>query len=217
MLQVLMGAATAAALLAAAYDTATRTPAMHRSAASASAARSAPAAASPGPQGAGRHEQGRAIYNFRCYFCHGYSGDAKTLASSYLQPPPRDFTASRLSTAQIADALRHGRAGTAMKSFSSVLREDEIQLLAAFVHREFVQDRARNSAYHTAANGWPGHERHAAAFPFARGEIALDAPAESLSAAPSSHRSSNWSIGRSASGCGNRCPSWSVWMPNSPP
>ena len=32
-----------------------------------------------------RHERGRAIYNFRCYFCHGYSGDARTLAATYLQ------------------------------------------------------------------------------------------------------------------------------------
>ena len=38
---------------------------------------------------ASRHQQGREIYNYRCYFCHGYSGDAKTLASSYLDPPPR--------------------------------------------------------------------------------------------------------------------------------
>ena len=41
-----------------------------------------------------RHEAGRAIYNYRCYFCHGYSGDARTLASTYLTPPPRDFTRS---------------------------------------------------------------------------------------------------------------------------
>ena len=33
------------------------------------------------------HETGRAIYNFRCYFCHGYSGDAQTLAARYLSPP----------------------------------------------------------------------------------------------------------------------------------
>ncbi len=43
------------------------------------------------------HEQGRAVYNFRCYFCHGYSGDAKTLAATYLQPPPRDFSAASLT------------------------------------------------------------------------------------------------------------------------
>ncbi|MEQ1714686.1 MAG: L-2-amino-thiazoline-4-carboxylic acid hydrolase [Hyphomicrobium sp.] len=57
-------------------------------------------------QASAQHERGRAVYNFRCYFCHGYSGDAATLASSYLTPRPRDFTKSALSKAQIADAVR---------------------------------------------------------------------------------------------------------------
>ncbi len=53
--------------------------------------------------------------------------------------------------------------------------------VAAFVAREFVRDKAPNTTYHTPENGWPRHERFAVAFPFARGEIALDAPVESLS------------------------------------
>jgi cytochrome c oxidase cbb3-type subunit 3 len=131
------------------------------------------------------HERGRQVYNFRCYYCHGYSGDAKTLAASFLAPPPRDFTAASpesLDAATIVDAVRHGRAGTAMASFRNVLGDAEIEAVAGFVAREFVRDRAPNTAYHTAANGWPGHERHAAAFPFARGEIAIDADEEALDA-----------------------------------
>lgn len=132
---------------------------------------------------AARHERGRAVYNFRCYFCHGYSGDAKTLAASYVTPRPRDFTAApALDAAQIAATLRHGRPGTAMKSYANVLSADEVDAVATFVEREFVQAKARNTAYHTPENGWPGHERHAPAFPFARGEIALDAPPASLTA-----------------------------------
>lgn len=132
-------------------------------------------------QASAQHERGRAVYNFRCYFCHGYSGDAATLASSYLTPRPRDFTKSALSKAQIADAVQHGRANTAMKSFRGIIDDAEIQAVAAFVEREFVRDKARNTAYHTRENGWPDHERHAAAFPFARGEIALDADPEQFS------------------------------------
>jgi cytochrome c oxidase cbb3-type subunit III len=131
------------------------------------------------------HEQGRHIYNFRCYFCHGYSGDAKTLAATYLSPPPRAFTQaspSELPRARIAAAVRDGKPGTAMTSFTGVLEASEIDAVAAFVEREFVLERAPNTRYHTAANGWPDHERHAAAFPFARGEIALDAADESLDA-----------------------------------
>ncbi len=126
------------------------------------------------------HERGRAVYNFRCYFCHGYSGDAKTLAATYLSPRPRDFTTSTLDAAQVAQAVRDGRPGTAMKSFQGVIGAAEIDAVAAFVAREFVRDKAANTAYHTAANGWPRHERHAAAFPFARGQIALDTPVEQL-------------------------------------
>ena len=131
------------------------------------------------------HERGRAVYNYRCYFCHGYSGDARTLATTYLAPPPRDFTAATpqsLPVERIAAAVREGRPGTAMASFAGVLSAADIEAVAAFVAREFVRDKAPNTAYHTAANGWPGHERHAVAFPFARGEIALDADPESLTA-----------------------------------
>ena len=126
------------------------------------------------------HERGRAVYNFRCYFCHGYSGDAKTLAATYLSPPPRDFTRATLSAAQIGAAVREGRAGTAMKSFDGILARAEMDAVAAFVAREFVRDKAFNTAYHTAANGWPEHKRFAGAFAFARGDVALDAPLESL-------------------------------------
>ncbi len=122
------------------------------------------------------HEAGRAVYNFRCYFCHGYAGDAKTLATTYLAPPPRDFTrAAGLSREQVAATLHAGRPGTAMKSYVGTLSEAEIEAVAGFVVREFVQAKAPNTAYHTEANGWPRHERFAVAFPYARGELALDA------------------------------------------
>ncbi len=127
------------------------------------------------------HELGRRIYNARCYFCHGYSGDARTLAATYLQPPPRDFTAAAtLTPPAVAKVVREGRAGTAMKSFRGLLSEAEIDAVAGFVVREFVRDKAPNTAYHTTANGWPDHRRFASAFPFATGQRRLDEPVESL-------------------------------------
>jgi cytochrome c oxidase cbb3-type subunit 3 len=128
-------------------------------------------------------ERGRAIYNFRCYFCHGYSGDAKTLAATYLQTPPRDFRATRpqdLPREAMLAAIRDGRPGTAMKGFRGILDEAEMQAVAEFVRDEFMEKQAPNTRYHTRENGWPDHERHAAAFPFARGEIAIDTPWEQL-------------------------------------
>jgi cytochrome c oxidase cbb3-type subunit III len=67
-----------------------------------------------------------------------------------------------------------------MKSFAGVLDDAGVAAVAAFVEREFVIDKAPNTSYHTPANGWPDHARYAAAFPFARGEIALDAPDDQL-------------------------------------
>ncbi|MFO1281111.1 MAG: cytochrome c [Burkholderiales bacterium] len=130
-----------------------------------------------------QHERGRAIYNFRCYYCHGYSGDAKTLAATFLDPPPRDFTgAPTLNRATIALTVRHGRPGTGMASFAGILDEREIEAVAAFVEQEFVKTQSLNTRYHTAANGWPDHERYADAYPFVRGEVALDTPPERLDA-----------------------------------
>ncbi len=140
---------------------------------------SAPAAAAPS-----QVEAGRAVYNFRCYFCHGYSGDAATLAASYLQPRPTNFKKSDpayLTQAQILATLAAGRPGTAMKSFAGTLSNSEMEAVAAFVVDEFVRRKAANTQYHTTENGWPNHDRYAAAFPFAKGEIPLSRDWESLS------------------------------------
>lgn len=77
--------------------------------------------------------------------------------------------------------MREGRPGTGMKSFSSVLDTEEIELVVDFIREEFVRHGARNTRYHTAENGWPDHERYNDAYPFALGELPLDTPDEQLS------------------------------------
>lgn len=128
-------------------------------------------------------ETGRAIYNFRCYFCHGYSGNSRTLAASYLSPRPTDFTRAdpaQLNTERVLNVLKHGKPGTAMKSFAGILSPTEMRAAATFVVEEFVKRKAENTRYHTVENGWGDHERYRAAFPFAKGEIPLSRPWENL-------------------------------------
>ena len=135
---------------------------------------------------AATHEQGRAMYNFYCYQCHGYAGDAKTLASSFLHPQPRNFAATdpaQLSREQMITTLREGRDGTAMVSFSSVLQDDEIGAVIDYIRAEFMSGEKSRLVYHSPENGWENHERYAAAFPFANGEIPLDRKWEQLTAA----------------------------------
>lgn len=128
---------------------------------------------------------GRRVYNFRCYYCHGYSGDARTLAARYLVPPPLDFTGAKargLSRSTMIDAVTRGRPGTAMKPFGAVLPPAQIEAVVDFIRTEFVARRGANTRYHTAANGWPHHERYAAAFPFATGQQSADTPDDALDA-----------------------------------
>ncbi len=129
------------------------------------------------------HDQGRAIYNYRCYFCHGYSGNAKTLSSQYLDPAPRDFSRSdpdSLSRDDMIASVTSGKPGTAMHGFSRVLSEREIELVVDFVRTEFMHEQRPNTRYHTAANGWPGHDRYQHAYPFATGTKPLDTPWQNL-------------------------------------
>ena len=142
-----------------------------------------PAHSAPASAVAVYHEQGRRIYNFRCYYCHGYSGNGKTLASSYLAPRPLDFTRAdprALGRSRMLGAIRNGRPGTAMKGFEGILSSGDIEAVADFVRWEFMLAKAENTRYHTVRNGWPNHDRYAVAFPFASGEIPLDTPWEKL-------------------------------------
>ena len=132
-----------------------------------------------------KHEQGRKIYNFRCYYCHGYSGDARTLSSRFLSPPPRDFTALSAQSPgreNMLKSVREGHPNTAMAGFANILTPEEIEQVVDFVRNEFILHKKENTRYHTRENGWPNHERYLIAYPFATGKIALDEKPENLSA-----------------------------------
>ena len=104
-----------------------------------------------------RLEQGRAIYNARCYFCHGYAGDAATTASQYLTPRPRSFTdlpVSQADRARLRAAVTNGRPGTAMQSFSAVLDGAQIEAVVEFILAEFVVGKRRPTRYHLDSAGW---------------------------------------------------------------
>jgi cytochrome c oxidase cbb3-type subunit 3 len=129
-------------------------------------------------------EEGRAVYNFRCYFCHGYSGNGQTLAATYLNPKPTNFQQAepeKFTSAHVMAVLQAGKPGTAMKPFTGIISDREMKAVAEFVVDEFVRRKAENTRYHTPENGWPNHERYKDAFPFAKGEIPLSRPWESLS------------------------------------
>jgi len=128
--------------------------------------------------------KGKLSYDFYCYQCHGYAGDAQTLASTYLSPQPRNFARTSpqlLSTENMVAAITHGREGTAMVSFSSVLSTEDIDNVVRYIRQHFMSNNKPDYIYHTEANGWPNHQRYQLAFPFASGQLPLDTPWQQLS------------------------------------
>ena len=136
------------------------------------------------PAGVAWLERGRRVYNARCYFCHGYAGDARTVASTFLDPPPRDFSAltpADLARGAMLAAVRDGRPGTAMQGFTGLLDAADMQAVVDFVREEFMGRKAHAARYHSPVNGWSAAPQASPAATFVTGELSPDAFWESLS------------------------------------
>jgi mono/diheme cytochrome c family protein len=87
--------------------------------------------------------QPAALYHNYCSVCHGDKGDGRSRAAHALSPVPRDFTsaASRqeLTRERIVLAIKHGRPGTAMVSYSTQLSARDIDRLADYVLTQFIR------------------------------------------------------------------------------
>jgi mono/diheme cytochrome c family protein len=94
--------------------------------------------------------QPAALYHNYCSVCHGDKGDGRSRAAHALSPAPRDFTsaASRqeLTRERIVLAIRHGRPGTAMVSYSTQLSARDIDRLADYVLSQFIRRDAPGQA-----------------------------------------------------------------------
>lgn len=98
------------------------------------------AAANPGDAA-----KGKEIYNKRCTWCHGAEGAGDGAAKNRLNPPPRDFTSGnyKIKTSSFEDMtpndddifrmIRDGMPGTAMPGWTSLLNEQDMWDLVAYV------------------------------------------------------------------------------------
>jgi cytochrome c oxidase cbb3-type subunit 3 len=128
---------------------------------------------------------GRKVYDYYCYQCHGYTGNAETVASAFLSTKPRDFTTSspgQLSRESMLKTVREGRPGTAMVGFTRVLENNEIESVVDYVRNNLMSHNPLTVRYHTDANGWPDHDRFRDAFPFVTDKNILHIPWEELDA-----------------------------------
>jgi mono/diheme cytochrome c family protein len=87
-----------------------------------------PLAAQPPPQVV--LEQGKALYEKHCAYCHGADGKADTPVGRLLTPHPRNFAdpveMARVSVDRMYHAIKEGRPRTAMPVWEHVLTETQI-------------------------------------------------------------------------------------------
>jgi len=102
----------------------------------------------------GNKENGKTIYDKKCWWCHGAEGVGDGPAAQFLNPPPRDFTAGwyKFKTTpfdeitpadddifrMISGGMNHislwkGMSGTSMPDWSDVLKDQERWDLVAYI------------------------------------------------------------------------------------
>ena len=93
----------------------------------------------------GTAAKGKEIYAKRCTWCHGDAGDGGGASKERLNPPPRDFTSGnyKIRTSSFDEMvpydddvfrmIRDGMPGTAMPSWKSLLSEQDMWDLVAYV------------------------------------------------------------------------------------
>ena len=113
-------------------------PPRHDSAASPYAMHDVP----PRIAGMSTHERhGEQIYQKNCAFCHAADGSGRNWIGAFLEPHPRDLTNARamagMTRERLHAAIRDGVPGSSMPAWKSVLEEQDIQALTAYIRRAF--------------------------------------------------------------------------------
>jgi high-affinity iron transporter len=86
---------------------------------------------------AGDTMSGKTLYDGRCAFCHGVSGQGDGPAGAALKPPPTNFTNAEAwkgaTPAAMRTIIEKGKPGTAMTAFKASLTAEQIDALLAYL------------------------------------------------------------------------------------
>ena len=76
--------------------------------------------------------------------------------------------------------MRNGKPSTAMKGFTGILNDKEMEAVTEFVRHEFMVKKNENTALPHQGKRLARPRAPRRRFPFARGELAIDTPWEKL-------------------------------------
>ena len=85
--------------------------------------------------------QGQELFQKNCAFCHAADGTGRNWIGSFLDQHPRDLTGQRvasLTTEQLFMVISDGIKETTMPAWKTVLTNDQIRAVIAYVQRVFV-------------------------------------------------------------------------------
>jgi high-affinity iron transporter len=86
---------------------------------------------------AGDTMTGKTLYDGRCAFCHGVSGQGDGPAGAALKPSPTNFTSVEAWKGTTLEAMRtiigNGKPGTAMTAFKASLTAEQIDALLTYL------------------------------------------------------------------------------------
>lgn len=94
------------------------------------------------PEGAGqRLNQGEALYQDNCAFCHAPDGTGRNWIGSFLEPHPRDLTSTafmrHMTPSRLEATIREGLPDTSMPAWGDVLTDEEIADLIHYIDQVF--------------------------------------------------------------------------------
>ena len=92
-------------------------------------------------------KQGEGLFQANCTFCHAADGTGQNWIGSFLEPHPRNLTDPTamhgMTLQRLHDVIADGLEGTTMSAWKHVLRQNQIDAIAAYVMRVFVPPPAR--------------------------------------------------------------------------
>ena len=88
-----------------------------------------------------QQQRGEQIFKKNCAFCHAQDGTGKNWIGQFIQPHPRNFTASKLSKSftksSLSERITNGVEGSAMPAWKYVLNQTEINDLVDYLWLRF--------------------------------------------------------------------------------
>jgi cytochrome c oxidase cbb3-type subunit 3 len=86
-------------------------------------------------------KRGETLFQGNCAFCHAPDGTARNWIGSFLQPHPRNLTdpaiMASMTKTRLRTVINEGLPGTSMPAWKSVLSEQDIEAVIAYVNRAF--------------------------------------------------------------------------------